>query len=882
MPRRGTRGVAMMLMMLLLPSLLLLLAPAIPLAHAHQNTPAAKADAGARISNAGSDQQAGNQENFTTEVRIEVEHFGMGDAPRLGDWIGVRVRIQDSGTEQRTVLVRLSTTDADGDQPQQQREVTTNPGVWQGVWLYMRLPYAGVDRIPVRITVHQGVDSGATAVAGDSGGTVGTTAATENVFRAGRLLGRLEIPNRINAQQENTSLMAVIGDRALGLRQYSDRPDSGAPFSRLGNELTQVLTGLKPDALPDRWMGLAPFETLVWASGEVTELRDDRARAIREWVQRGGHLIIVLPPVGQQWMNPTSNELYNIMPAVTVNRRENADMLPYRPMITSRLKAVYPARGVVHTFVPNPAAPATDAMPILNGPDAQCVVVRRLVGAGAVTMIGLDLNTTMLSQSETIEADVFWHRVLGRRGELLPEKQPNLQGLSGDRRPWYVDDRIAGEISITGRSAIGALVAFVVFGLYWVLVGPVCYYVLRSRNLHNHAWMAFLAGSGVFTLLAWGLATALRPHRVEATHLTILDHVYGQPVQRARMWTSLLIPSYGDARVTVGDPSGEASQSLSVIAPWEAPGEDAGRIGSFPDVRGYPIDTRSPDAMNIPVRATVKTLQADWAGAPVWRMPTPVGQNGQPGQLILNENWTANSAEPLISGTIVHSLPESLQRVKLYVFGIGPEIRGTGPGRLPLVRAWTLSPIEELPPDKPLDIGAHIRAGSTTSLTTLLDNLMPNPTLMDSNAPTNLADGSALERELDALTFFQLLPPPIFDSGSSINITGVLAAQRRSTHGWDLSRWSTQPCLIMTGFIGGDDRSSASPVPLFVDAQPVKTRGRTFVRWIYPLIAKPPAVIDVAEQKGREKSKSESEPVDINAPGGDGGSGSGSGGGGGN
>jgi hypothetical protein len=557
------------------------------------------------------------------------------------------------------------------------------------------------------------------------------------------------------------------------------------------------------------------------------------------------------------------------MPAVTVNRRENADMLAYRPMITSRVDARYPARGVVHTFTPSPAAPVTDATAILNGADGACVAVRRVVGAGAVTMIGLDLNATLLSQTATIEADVFWHRILGRRGEMLPERMPNVQGLAGDRRPWYVDGQIAGEIAITGRSAVGALVAFVVFGLYWVIVGPVAYYVLRGRDLHKHSWMVFLAGSAAFTMLAWGLATFLRPQRVEATHLTILDHVYGQNVQRARMWTSLLIPSYGDARVTVGDASGEASTSLAAVAPWEAPGEDAGRIGSFPDVRGYAIDTRTPDAMNVPVRATVKTLQADWAGSPVWRMPTPVGSDGGPGQLTLTPNWNATMGQPLITGALVHGLPEPLRRVKIQVVVAQTPIQGTGPATFLLANVLEFAIREEWNPGEAYDLGVESKRDVPRSLLTRLGQLMPISAMLEGEGPANLRSASALENEMDALTFFQLLPPPQFDSGS-MNLSGVLAAQRRSTHGWDLSRWTTQPCVIVSGYIGDESRRSESPVPLFVDAEPVKTRGRTLVRWVYPLGANPPTVIDVKEQRGRARPKSQTDAIEP-VEGGDGG-----------
>ncbi|MFO0858298.1 MAG: hypothetical protein U0640_13195 [Phycisphaerales bacterium] len=789
-----------------------------------------------------------------TQVRIEVDQFGVSDVARLGEWIGVKIRIQDMGTEQRTVLVRLSTTDADGDQPQQQREVTTNPGVKQDVWMYMRLPFAGIDRVPVTISVYDAVETGATAP-------------VERVYRPGRLLGKLEMPPTFRPQESTIGLMAVVGDRPLGLKQYSNRPDNGAPFSKYGHELIQVITGLKPNTMPDRWMGLAQFDTIVWASGEITELRSDRALALSQWVQRGGHLIIVLPPVGQQWLNPQSNDIYNIMPAVTVNRRENTDMLPYRPMITSRVDAIYPATGVVHTFSPLPNAEPSQAMRILNGPDGTCVVVRRLVGIGAVTMIGLDLNATRFSQSDTIEADVFWHRILGKRGELLYEKPPKINmGLGADRRSWYVDGPIAKEIAYTGKSALGALVGFIVFGLYWILVGPGVYFVLKRRDQHKHAWLAFIAGSAVFTVFAWGAATFLRPLSVQARHFTILDHVYGQPTQRARTWTSILIPSYGEARVVVGDNNADEPTSLNAMAPWENPGEDLSRIGSFPDVRGYPIDTRTPDAATFPVRATIKTLQVDWAGAPTWKMIAPDMIDGQPSQVQLNDKWDPAApagTEPMLYGSISHGFPQPLESCRIYIVRYQNEIKGVGPGTLPVANVYEFRPFDKPDrwnPNDSLNLAVATKVSRPDLLVKRLDSLVPwSGGVVD--VTSSPGSSMSLESQLDALTLFDQLPFPDWISMSNNSgLSGVTAAQRRFTHGLDLCRWFTQPCIIVTGYVGNANRDDACPVPMSVNNDKINPMGRTFVRWVFPLATRPPNVVKVEDQVGRKRPKSESDP----------------------
>jgi hypothetical protein len=70
--------------------------------------------------------------------------------------------------------------------------------------------------------------------------------------------------------------------------------------------------------------------------------------------------------------------------------------------------------------------------------------------------------------------------------------------------------------------------------------------------------------------------------------------------------------------------------------------------------------------------------------------------------------------------------------------------------------------------------------------------------------------------------------------------------QRRITHGYDLSAWLTQPCVIVIGQMQQADPAQP-PVPLFVSTggsfREVKSSGRTLVRWIYPLPADPPRFV---------------------------------------
>jgi hypothetical protein len=89
-----------------------------------------------------------------------------------------------------------------------------------------------------------------------------------------------------------------------------------------------------------------------------------------------------------------------------------------------------------------------------------------------------------------------------------------------------------------------------------------------------------------------------------------------------------------------------------------------------------------------------------------------------------------------------------------------------------------------------------------------------------------------------------MLPPPDNDNRGNY----VYVAQRRYTHGLDLSRWFTQPCIIIIGEVA----NAPGPVPVSVDGRDVEITGRTIFRWIYPLEGNPPRIAETFDKNLRE------------------------------
>jgi len=763
------------------------------------------------------------------EVKIELESFGLGNVARVGDWTGIRLKITDTGSKSRDLIIRIAGLDFDGDTPLYQRVIASNPGSPMSVWMYVRLPFSFNQTSGLPVYAYEASEETGEGADDASGGR-----------RAGRLLGFTELRSTGTVREAPQALIAVVGPQAppLGLNAYS-LTSGGSPLSRgvnpAAHEVTDIVQQLNPAALPDRWTGLESFDAVVWAQGDPVQLDEPRSNALREYVLHGGHLVIILPSVNQTWTDERSNKLLDVMPAVSLAQKDVEDFDRYRPLLARQPlpgatppTQAFPRRMPVYTFTPRQGAEVGEAVRVLNGPDGDCVVVRRLVGSGAITLVGLDLNNQSLWKPGYIDADMFWHRVLGRRGDYSPRPQQGGGIFGGQRKIWMLDEGIAGEIAKQGDAAAGVLVGFVVFLLYWLVAAPVGFFLLKRFNKTQHAWVAFVATTAVFTVISWTGAKFLRDSTVGASHLTVLDHVYGQPYQRAKMWSSVSIPRYGTATISVGEQdTGDAPPINNLIASWDTPADTA--WGGFPDVRGYVVDTRSPDTIRVPVRSTVKQVEVVWAGGPQWQMPRPMRpEEGGTGTLRLQDRGIDASGMPTASavGKIVHSMPGPLEE-----------------GLLVIVRRQRN--IARFSSDWPVCVGEVFKInyawqpGSPLDLDLLTKSVLPKDS--DLRAVTNtmfrVGEGGGAATDMDrrfaALAFFNQLPP---------NEPGLenAAAQRTSTHGWDLGHWFTQPCIMIIGRVGSDRAGVASPVPLMVDGEAVPNTGQTMVRWIYPLPDDPP------------------------------------------
>lgn len=778
-------------------------------------------------------------QHFEDELRISVSRLGPGNIAREGSWTGIRLEVSDQGlASQREIVLRIRVPDPDGDSCDYDRVVTSNAGLAQAFWVYACLPTANSGINQLDVLAYEAVESSNDERFG---------------FRAGRLLGRTTIP-LARVVPPTRGVMGLVGSSRMGLDDYGPQSEFPA-FLPMGHELTLLASGMDVSDIPDRWQGLGSMETLCWAStsGRTDPglLSPDKARAIREWVERGGHLVVVLPSIGQEWFSQTGNPLASLLPKIKpAQTLEGVDLNAYRALLTSDMSIDLPRNGIVRTFEPAADAGPYDAMPILNDAEGRCVVVRRLVGSGAVTLIGIDLTLSGLRALGLPEAEVFWHRVLGRRGSLGPADEfvqsgavqfkARLQSRSQVRLDVDLDDFIA----MRGTAAVGVALGFIVFTFYWLIAGPLGFYLLGRAGMKQHAWSAFVGSVILFTGISWLGATVSKPHRALVRHITLLKAVHGQEIQRARSWVALLSPFYGDAQVSV-----KSEDGANLISAMHS--SSAGLLGGgFPDNRSYRMETRRPDEIIFPSRSTVKELQLEWAGRASWSMPDPIRQPGdlnepklrltEPGEA--DENGTIVDYE--VHGELMHQLPAPLEDVVVLVntgqitIQEGARIDGKLTGNVlayELAGPWA--------PNVPLSMAEVTRRAESVDVKRRRAGFAYLSELLAAERITagagNRPDPRRLSDRLKALALFPQLEPPNFTAGPGV---GDRLAMRSRTHGMDLGLWFTQPCVMVLGQVNQSGRDARSVVPLLLGGNEVPCEGLTYIMWVYPLEPKPPMV----------------------------------------
>ncbi len=415
-------------------------------------------------------------------VDIRVQQIGVGGAFRTGEMTGMQVELSSRVAEPTPAFVQWEVTNPDGDIAEYGRSVTLTPNLPTNVWLYAPLlPSPHVDA-----------------------GTVWTVRVLEQDDEAiGRELGVSRVsPSDVSHRLVpiRHGMIGVIGtSQQMGLGAYDvqnrllDSPNGA-------HEYTQVVAGIAPNDLPDRWEALQGFEAFVWGPGRdasPADLRVDPANSLREYIRRGGHLIIALPEVGDDWSlgRADANELSDLLPENAPRLDEDVPVAELLPILSKSRDVGADdddVRMAIRVFAE--ADGSFDAInngyePLLALADGRIVGVQRMYGFGRITLIGVDVASPRLAglRYRLPHADVLWNRVLGRRADAPTaveiralEDDEQLSAGRINSRLIEMPEMILGRLDMRRHAGIAVMLSLLVFTVYWLVAGPGGFFLLRQ------------------------------------------------------------------------------------------------------------------------------------------------------------------------------------------------------------------------------------------------------------------------------------------------------------------------------------------------------------------------------------------------------------------
>lgn len=774
-------------------------------------------------------------------VTIKIQELGLGGVVQRGAWTPVRMDLTNNGADNIEVHCRWLLTDEDGDEVIAQRSnITLQPLRPQGVWLYATPPMstgAGDTWVFQAVEVQSGeLLAQESAELSDNVGLNGSVVADASV-----------------------NLVGICGPLGAGLPDWQPQ--------RTQHEEIKFVPELMLKTLPDRWYGLDSLTSLIWLPGDKTGeptdpgMNDSTKRALREWVYRGGHLVIMLPYAGQKWTG-TDSGLSDLIDPIKAGNIKQASARP--PIsVFGVLQNTNPielnwfdlkdAAGYTSLAEVDLSTGLTDLAPSADPPkpDFKPMIIGKRFGFGQVTLVGINLLSDPATRAITpSRLHTVWTRIFSWRASTTGALLPKDVFTNPDTRDDYVDltsfstnkvelgDWMSKRVAREGQTGAAIGLAFILFVIYIVCAALTFPNLLKSRGWHRHSWSLFVCIVALFSVIAWGGAWLMRPVTTSASHFTVLDIDGNTNRVRARSWQSLLIPTFSTADVKVNSQA-EGLSRMQVANLLSSPGNDlSAESPGYPDQRSYVFDTSTPNALPLPMRSTTKSLRVDFLGQITGQ------QDG------LQRPWTLPQAEDGLSikgglpvGEIRHSFPGPLKDVLVIYCPGGPQTpeasNAQQSSNRPIVYKYKDAKTGESvwQPDTPLVLpdkrAAYLplwsKPNNTPKRVWRQEGYL-GQAMADRGPGDGSGDGSNIIKDIPLLSFYGAMPPPAYEVDKNApSFRNPDVYLRSLSRDLDLTHLITGRRIIIIGHL----KESPSPVPLTIDGETIPSQGWTVVRWIY-------------------------------------------------
>ena len=389
-----------------------------------------------------------------------------------------------------------------------------------------------------------------------------------------------------------------------------------------------TMIGVQVRDLPENVIGYDAIDAIVWLNANPAELHaggDERFRALKSYVRRGGQLVICQSPEWQRTL-----EFGDLLPVTIQGVQDEQDLSPLREMAQPENRTIERTPGEVDPWArlrgpyriaratPKPGA-VVDEWVYWNAShsDFSPYIARVPYGLGSVTWVAQDLGDPAITSRAKEGWPYVWERVFDWKNDPIPvttKTEERLTAPFSAATSIDIGRSLISGLNLESKTAWLVTLAIVFFIAYWLVAGPGVFAFLVGKRRTQLSWFLFAASAVGATLITVLLVQLVLRGPPELRHFSVIKAAPNEPaVVHSRL--GLYIPRDGFQKVQLADTLPNAVSTLSALAINPA------FLLNVPDMQGpeyfVPVveaTTTEPPAVRVPYSSTLKQLQATWVG----------------------------------------------------------------------------------------------------------------------------------------------------------------------------------------------------------------------------------------------------------------------------